>query len=267
MKKQYVFLVFLIISFSIFSQDIDSTTIKLGESNVTIAVEKSEKKDKNKYYRSEKMLGDHVYAHWSGLDVGVSMLLNSSGGTTFSNMDFLEIDPAASWTFNVNLFEHFFPIARHNFGFVTGIGFNASHFGFKRNYVLHFDYLNDTVNVSQDTLWNYSRNRLLVGYAQLPLLFQINTSDKLTKNVHIAFGLLAGVRLGSDLKRKASTSGERYRYVERGSFFLNPFKLDATIRLGYRNWGMFASYNLVPIFDTRIVEQANSISFGLCFTW
>lgn len=264
---RFFLLVACLNSMFLIGQEVDSTKIQLGEKNVTIAVEKTEKKDKNKYYRSEKMFGDHVYAHWSGLDIGVGMLLNSSGGTSFSNADYLENDPAASWTFNVNLFEHFFPIAKHNFGFVTGIGFNASHFGFKRNYIVDFDYLNDTIVATTDTTWNYSRNRLLVGYLQLPVLFQINTSDKLSKNVHIAFGVLAGVRIGSDLKRRSSMGGHSYKYSERGSFFLNPFKLDATIRMGYRNWGMFASYNLVPLFDTRITEQANAVSFGLCFTW
>jgi hypothetical protein len=248
---------------------VDSTSIKLGDANMTIAVEKNGEKWNGKpkrYANKDKILGDHVNGHWTGLDIGVSMLMNASGGTTFSNAPYLENDPAASWTFNINIFEHYFAISKHNFGFVTGVGFNASHFGFKRNNVLAFDYLNDTIMVSQDTLWNFSRNRLRVGYLQIPLLFQINTNADFKKNVHIAFGVLAGVRLGADLMRKSVQGSDSYKYTERGSFFLNPFKLDGTLRLGYRNWGIFATYNILPLFDTKITQQANVLSFGLSLT-
>jgi hypothetical protein len=250
-----------------FAQEVDTTTIKLGDSNMTIVVEKNPDKKRGKYYKSDKILGDHIYAHWSGLDIGVGMVLTSSFGNSFPNQQFLETDPASSWTFNINLFEHYFPIAKHNFGFVSGIGFNASHFGFKRNYNVQFDYLADTITAFKDTVWNYSRNRLRVGYLQVPILFQINTSADYTKNFHIAFGVLAGVRLGADLKRKSTSNGERYIYSDRGSFFLNPFKLDGTLRIGYRNWGAFASYNLIPLFNTSITDRAHVLSFGLSLTW
>jgi hypothetical protein len=260
-------LVFFLPLFSALSQEVDTTTIKLGDANMTIVVEKNPENKKGRYYKNDKILGDHIYAHWSGLDIGVGMVVNSSFGTSFPNQQFLETDPASSWTFNINLFEHYFPIAKHNFGFVSGIGFNASHFGFKRNNNVQFDYFNDTITAFQDTIWNYSRNRLRAGYLQVPVLFQINTSADYTKNFHIAFGLLAGVRLGSDLKRKSTTNGERYTYSERGSFFLNPFKLDGTLRIGYRNWGAFASYNFIPLFDKNITDRAHVLSFGLSLTW
>jgi hypothetical protein len=265
--KKLTFLIALFTVFFSFSQEVDTTTIKLGESNMTIVVEKNPEKKRGKYYNSDKILGDHIYAHWSGLDIGVGLLLNSSFTPSFANQNFLENDPAASWTFNINLFEHYFPIAKHHFGFVSGIGFNASHFGFQRNYNVQFDYLKDSVAFFQDTVWNYSRNRLRIGYLQIPVLFQINTNSDYSKNFHIAFGVLAGVRLGSDIKRKATSNGERYTYVERGSFFLNPFKLDGTIRIGYRHWGAFASYNLVPLFNKNYVDRAHVMSFGLTLTW
>lgn len=265
-------LLFLFLCGSVFTgygQEADTTKIKLGDSNMTIAIEKNGKDQGyyNRYRRKDKILGDHKYAHWSGLDIGVGMLLNSSGGTSFTGADYLENDPSASWTFNVNLFEHYFPIAKHHFGFVSGIGFNAAHYGFKRNYMIDFNYLDNEMTAELDTVWNYTRNRLLVGYLQLPVLFQVNTSDDYRKNIHIAFGVLAGVRIGSDVKRKSKQNGEVYKYVERGSFFLNPFKLDATLRLGYRNWGIFGSYNLVPLFETSVTQRANAVSFGLSFTW
>jgi len=49
----------------------------------------------------------------------------------------------------------------------------------------------------------------------------------------------------------------------KGTYGLNSFKLDGTVRLGYGSWGAFASYSLLPLFDTAKTTEVYPLTFGL----
>lgn len=215
--------------------------------------------------KKDNYFGLSKYGHWAGIDFGVAMLVEPGFYINFPEHPFLQNDPARSWTFNFNVFEHHFKIAKHIFGFTTGLGFNVSNYGFRNNNVLNFG--KDTITAMIDTTHNYSTNKLTVGYFQIPLLFEFNTNKDVKKNVYFSMGVIAGVRIGSAIKRKAHENNERYVYRQSGTYFLNPFKVDATLRMGYRHWGIFASYNLIPLFDKTATGQANALSFGLSVTF
>lgn len=205
-------------------------------------------------------------ANWSGLDFGVGMLFTPDWESNFSNTAHLDFDPAKSWTINFNFFEHYFPIAGNHFGVVTGLGANWSHFGYRRNYTINYDA--DSINGFVDTNRNYSKNRIRAAYLQIPLLLQINLGKKDGDNFHLSFGVVGGVRVGSQLKQKFMENNNSFKIKEKGGqYYFNPFKLDAPVRLGYGDWGAFASYNLVPLFDVSVVDPVHNLSFGIMFNF
>ncbi len=205
-------------------------------------------------------------ANWSGLDVGVSMLFTPDWQSGFSDTPHLDFDPAKSWTINFNFFEHYFAIAGSHFGLVTGLGVNWSHFGYRRNYTINYDA--DSINGFVDPNRNYSKNRIRAAYLQIPLLLQVNLGGRNGDNFHLSFGAVGGVRIGSQLKQKFMENNSSFKIKERrGQYFFNPFKLDATARLGYGDWGAFASYNLIPLFDQSVVSPVHNLSFGLMFNF
>ena len=205
-------------------------------------------------------------ANWSGLDVGVNMLFTPDWAVNFSDTPHLNFDPAKSWTFNLNFFEHYFSLYKDNVGIVTGLGVNISHFGYRGNYTVNYDA--DSIFGFVDQTRSYSRNRLRASYLQVPLLFQINLGAKGENNFSLAMGVVGGVRVGSRLRQKFVQNNESFDIKEkRGQYFFNSFKADATVRLGYGDWGAFASYNLVPLFDKNVVSPVHNLSFGLMFNF
>ncbi|MBL1281475.1 MAG: outer membrane beta-barrel protein [Fluviicola sp.] len=265
MKKGYILGVMMLIGLSSFAQEdepADTTRINLGEKEILI-IDHSEDSliiedgDTVRYEFSKPK----PEAHWAGVDFGVTMLFNSAGGNSFPNDPQWNNDPARSQVWNLNLFEHKFNIAKEYFGITTGLGFSFTSVALKNNYILVDT--PDSLYAFMDTVNNYSKNKLKAAYLTIPLLLEFNTNIDSDKSFYLAAGVVGGIRLTSKTKRKGEVDGEKFTIKNKGTYSLNPFKLDATVRLGYSDFGVFASYSLLPLFDVGKTAEAYPLTFGL----
>jgi hypothetical protein len=278
MKKVYVIACLALIGMGALAQNEnpDTTRINLGETEVliiktkkgTIMVEgDSEKIDTidasgNDDKPRRKYSND---GNWSGIDFGVSMLTNAAMQTSFPNDPQWENDPARSFYWNFNISDHRFNIYKEYIGITTGLGFNLTQVGFKNNYLLQEN--KDSLWVITDTLTSYRRNKLRGTYLQIPLLLEFNTSSKQSKSFHLSAGVVGGLRLASSLRRRTNESGSDSKEKIKGTHGLNPFRLDATVRAGYADWGIFANYSLMPLFDTNKTAEVYPLSFGITYSF
>lgn len=200
-------------------------------------------------------------AHWAGLDFGFNMLTDGSFGTSFANYPYWENDPARSMTWNLNLLEHKFGIVKEYVGITTGLGFSWNQYSFSDNYILSAS--NDTLTAFIDTVNVYSKNKLKASYLTVPLLLEFCTSANNDKSFYLAAGAVGGVRLTSKIKRAGEFDGKEFKQELKGIYGLNPFKLDATVRMGYGSWGAFATYSLMPLFDIAKTTEVYPLTFGL----
>lgn len=207
--------------------------------------------------------GDLTY--WSGMDVGVNMLMNGNFEPKF-NSAHLEVDPAQSFSYSWNFAEQKIRIVKDYFGIVTGLGFTNSRYGFKDDHLRLASNADSTWGAYDSTLTTgFTRNQLRVNYFNIPLLFQINTSKYEDKNFHIAFGAIGGVRIGSKVKYIYDVFGGQNDHKEKGRYNLNPFQVCATVRMGYRDFGLFANYNLLSLYEGDKSETAYPLTFGASF--
>jgi len=200
-------------------------------------------------------------AHWAGLDMGFSILTNNQMNTDFDNYPYWKNDPARSMTWNLNLLEHKFGIAREYFGLTTGLGFSFTQIAFRDNYLL--TNTADTLYAIIDSVNDYSKNKLKASYLTVPLLLEFCTNADDDKSFYLAAGIIGGVRMASRIKRHGEFDGKEFQQVEKGVYGLNSFKLDGTVRLGYGSWGAFATYSLMPLFDTDKTAEVYPLTFGL----
>lgn len=189
------------------------------------------------------------------------MLMNSNFEDKFPTADFLRNDPAKSQTWNLNILEHKFNFGTPYVGLTTGLGFSFTSVAFKNNYLL-VDTA-DSLYAVTDTVNNFSKNKLKASYLTVPLLLEFNTNAKASKSFYIAMGVVGGVRMSSKVKRKGETNGKKFVQKDKGRYGLNPFKLDATVRLGYSDFGVFASYSMLPLFESGKTVEAYPLTFGL----
>jgi len=199
--------------------------------------------------------------YWGGIDFGVNTMLNNTQGTSFNNQAYWENDPAKSFCINWNTFSRKLPIYKEHIGFVTGLGFNFNQFAFKNNYVLMTK--QDSVYAEMDTVFNYSKNKLRASYLQIPLLVEFASSGNESKSWHLTTGIIGGLRLSSKTKREGDIDGKSVEDKVKGVYHLNSFKADATVRLGYGNVGIFATYALIPLFESGKTVPVHPVTFGL----
>lgn len=207
--------------------------------------------------------GDLTY--WGGFDIGVNMLMNGNFEPEF-NRDHLEIDPAQSFSYSFNFFEQKVRIVKDYFGLVTGLGFTNSRYGFKDDHLRLVSSSDSTWGMIDTTLISgFSKNQLRVNYFNIPLLFQINTSLNEERNFHLSFGVIGGIRIGSKVKYRYDVLGGENDHKEEGRYNINPFQACATVRMGYRDFGVFANYNVLSLYESDKSATAYPLTFGASF--
>jgi hypothetical protein len=275
MKAILTLLVTGLLGFSSLEQEKkDTTRLNMGKTEIIIInhgdkeIDSTYQSEEDTIYAGPEKGGDgktnfDIEAHWSGIDFGYNVLLNSMGTTSFDQNRYLESDPSKSLYINLNIMEHKFRIYKQYVGLTTGLGFNFNQVGFKNNYVL----VNtaDTMYAFMDTVVNYSKNKLRASYLQVPLLVEFNTHMDEDEGFYLAAGVIGGVRLASRVKRTGIVDGKEFKQKEKGTYSLNPFKLDATVRAGYSSWGVYVTYSLIPLFETDKTVEAYPVSFGLSY--
>ncbi len=189
------------------------------------------------------------FARWGGIDLFVNGFMDKNQNTNLKNSyPHLDLDYARSIGFSFNAGELYIPIAKGNFGITTGLGFQFNRYVFRRNTVLQYNA--DSLWYFTDTVRTFDKNVLKSAYLQVPLLLQINTSNtNPNRAFHFAAGIVGGYKLGSKLKFRYEMNDDTNKDKVKGSFNLNPFQLNATTRLGYGKFVMFANYNLLTLFE------------------
>jgi hypothetical protein len=236
----------------------DTTRINVGEMEIIVISHDHDTKIDTIDAAPTETEKEKIKAHWAGLDMGFTTLMNSGFGSSFSDHPYWENDPGRSMTWNLNLFEHKFG---RTVGFTTGMGFSFTQTAFKDNYVLV--YTSDTLYAEIDSVNTYSKNKLRATYLTIPLLLDICSVKKGGDGFYLAAGVVGGVRISSRIKRIGELDGKEFRQEEKGVYGLNAFKLDATIRTGYDNWGAFASYNVLPLFENSKTVAVYPLTVGL----
>ncbi len=270
-----LFISFLSISQENESEKNDSTRLVIGNKVYKIyhkkgAIDKIEVEEKDSTLKAKKEKRDEErnlkkYGHWGGMDFGFTSLLNSTQSTSFGKQSFLENDPSKSFYISLNLIEHKFPIIANYIGLTTGLGFDWKKIGIKNN--LKLNYNADSVWTVKDVNYNYDKNVLRATYLNIPIFLEFNTNANPKKSWFFMFGIVGGMRIGSKFIQQLEDQQNDINNKIKGDYALNPYKLDASVRLGFKYVGLFTNFSLIPMFDTKRVEKAFPLTFGLSWVW
>ena len=243
----------------------DTTKMKVGNKEIIIITHPNEDFDLDSEDDSEdespkrKRKSD---AHWAGVDLGFTVLMNENFNTDFATTPYWKNDPARSTVWNLNLLEHKFNFGTPFVGLTTGLGFSFTSVAFRDGYIINSS--TDSLFAAVDTVNTYSKNKLKASYLTIPLLLEFNISTNSDKNFYLAAGVVGGVRMTSKIKRNGEfADGKEFEEREKGTYSLSPFKLDAALRMGYGSFGVFANYSLLPLFESGKTVEVYPLTFGL----
>ncbi len=239
----------------------DTTKISFGKRKLLI-VDEAGKNIRQGFKESVMSKPSKVKSHWAGFELGVNMLADSDYKTSApEGYDFLKLKTGKSIAVNFNMVDFEIDLYRKNIMLVTGLGFTINNYRFKsQSYLLPGT---DSVIAFMDPSVDVKKNKLVVNYITVPLLLEFNTSRNPDRTVHFAAGIIGGLRVGSHVKLVKEINGDNTKSKTRDDFNLNPWRYDATVRLGYRNFTVFGSYGLAGLFKNDIKPELNPVTVGV----
>ena len=231
------------------SGDLRVDGLNVAESNFGETSSSKVDKPKDKRPVKKNLLYD---ANWNGFEAGLNMLM---GSNSTGNND-LELRPMRSWVFNFNIADVGIAFdRRHTAGLYTGIGLGWNNYSFNNPVRLTKGENHLEVECIDPAVSVVKRSKLGVLYVQAPLMIEVRP----TRRFYIAAGVTGGLRVDTWTKI-VFRSGDVNKV--HSDYYVNPYKLDATLRIGGNNLGFFAQYNLLPTFDEAHAPTCHTANFG-----
>ena len=194
--------------------------------------------------------------NWNGFEAGLNMLMGPGFKVGVEGCDFLELRPLKSWVFNFNIADVGIAFnRRHTAGLYTGIGLGWNNYSFNNpvRLIKGEDQLEAEWIAPEEAV--VSRSKLGVLYVQAPLMIEVRP----TRSMYIAAGVTGGLRINTWTKIKFEEGNATKVHSD---YYVNPFKLDATLRVGGDDIGFFANYNLLPTFNENHAPSCHTASLG-----
>ena len=207
-------------------------------------------------------------ASWNGFEAGLNMLFNPYIADVNPNgtVD-LTIRPLKSWYFGFNIADVGVAFNRtHTAGIFTGIGIGWNNFSWKNPVMTTLDSetggIINTV-LPPDEQEKVKRSKLGLLYLQVPIMVEIRP----TRHMFIDLGVTGGLRFAAWSKVKYTDGSKYTTNLDWAGYYLNRFKLDASLRVGSDYLGFFMNYALIPIYRHDIIKNTHPLSFGFSITF
>ena len=108
-----------------------------------------------------------------------------------------------------------------------------------------------------------TKNKLRAIYFGIPLMIEFNTSKNPDNNFHISAGVVGKILIGEMYKIKYSREGNNYKDKFKQNLYFNTLQADAMLRVGYRNFTLFGTAGLLPLFDEDNAPELYSFAAGI----
>lgn len=189
---------------------------------------------------------------FSGVDFGLTSIQNEK----------YPLKQQQSFAIRFNLVEFKKQLVENRFGIFSGISLGYQQIGFQDNFTFVTSG-NQTV-MESDSL-HYLKNQLRSFSISVPFMLEINSKNTFKNNVHFAFGLQEHFRYANSTYQMHKTSEATIIRKNSENIHVNPFNLEACVRVGFQNFTFFASRSLTPLFSTnKFQTEIYPIVVGLC---
>lgn len=205
--------------------------------------------------------------NWVGLELGVNGYLSPNYSLDLpTEYNFLELNYSKSTNFNFNFFQQSIPIFGNKFGLVTGMGVQWNNYKFNNtSTTLKTD--SGKINGYFDTIIGrtYSKSKLTTTSLTVPILFEYQTNQHHnTNSFHLSAGIIAKYTFMKHTKQVYSDDGSgKNKPKTYGDFYLQPFNLDATVRIGWGPLNLYGSYSIFEMFRNNKGPELYPFSVGV----
>ncbi|MBN2747396.1 MAG: DUF2807 domain-containing protein [Bacteroidales bacterium] len=248
----------------------DTTKITLNGNQIIVIEKDGETKVlKKKIEPTKSKKRSKFRGNWTGVELGINGYVTPDYEINMpSEYAYLDLNYPKSINFNINFFQQSVPIIKNKFGLVTGMGVQWYNYRFSNvSTILTSDsgkiggYYNQTVGRS------YVKSKLTSTYLVVPLLLEFQTNkNHETNSFHLSAGVIGGVRLATHTKQVYSFDGSgKNKPKIWDEFHMHPFRLDATMRIGWGPINLYANYGITTMFRKDRGPELYPFSIGFIF--
>lgn len=238
----------------------DTTVVRIGKKDVMVikhegGTEFSSRKADGHPKKNRKFDG-----HWEGIEIGFNGFANSDY-SMYNQTEFMSLTQEKSLELNFNFYELNIGLVKRYVGLVSGMGIRFNSYRFEKPYTLQPG--ENRTEAVPLTYNNLSKSKLATTYLTVPILleFQIPVAND-RRPLFINAGVVGSAKIGSHTKVKHGGEKDKYR----NGFDINPFKYEATARIGFKEVGLFGSYSLNDLFKSGKGPVLTPFTIGICFT-
>lgn len=264
----------------------DSVKVRVGSREIIV--------DENGNVEYRRCKTPRFNGHWAGFDLGLNGYVTPDGNQVFPpEYEYLDLRMTKSLAVNLNFFEQNIALSKNQkWGMVTGLGISWNNYRFSRPTRLD----PDSSQLTGYQMENISirKSKLVNTYLSVPLMIEFQTNSRQKKNsFHFATGMIASARLSTHTKiyydelnkeyaltRYNPATGEYepvdnvYPPVSPGEpktkkfddYHQQPFKFDATVRIGWGFINLFATYSVNQMFKAGKGPELYPWSIGITLT-
>jgi hypothetical protein len=249
----------------VITEDDDSVTVKLGNRMIIV--------DEDGDLKTHRCGDKKFNGHWAGFDIGLNGYVTPDFNMNFpKEYEYLDLRMEKSIAVNLNFLEQNIPFTKNQkFGMVTGLGLSFNNYRFMKPTRLSMDssmligYLDEDISIR--------KSKLTAFYVSLPVLLEFQTAPIYhSDGFHLSAGMIVSARLSSHTKKYYNELNHEFnvtRYNPEtgnyevaytavspgepkakayGDWFLQPFKFDATVRIGWNFLNFWATYQVNSMF-------------------
>jgi hypothetical protein len=227
--------------------------------------------------------------HWGGVGIGINGYVNDKYSYELpEEYEFMDLMWQKSVNVDLNIYEQNINLSPNkNLGLVTGIGYSIYNYRFTKSFTVMQDsnYFSGTYNQGI----NVRKSKIVTNFITIPVLFEIqdNNPSPLTKHRwHVNVGAIFGVRVHSHQKTYFEETNKDYNLTQpisgdivavatspsnnkakvHDDFYLRPFKVDASLRVGWGWINLYANVSLTEMFSKNKGPQLHPFSVGIMLT-
>jgi len=235
----------------------------------------------HKRVRREKFNG-----HWGGVGIGINGFVNDKYVYDLPDeYEYLDLLWQKSVNIDLNIYEQNISLsANKNFGLVTGIGYSIHNYRFTKSFTVMRDsnYFVGTYNYDI----NVRKSKIVTNFITIPVLFEFqdkNQSPRSKYRWHVNVGAIFGVRVHAHQKTYfneqnkdyvmlhpvsrdvvATATSPSYPKVKvHDNFYMRPFKVDASLRVGWGWINLYANVSLTEMFNSGKGPKLYPFSVGI----
>ena len=258
----------------------DSTKITIGNNQLIV--------DDYGNVKFRKIRHNRFKGHWAGFELGVNGYVNSDLNMNFSKEnEYFDLNMNKSIFVNINFFQQNVSLSkRNNVGFITGLGLGSYNYNFSKDVVLNSE--SSEIRGFKAEGISFRKSKLNITTLNFPLLFEFQNNSNYKRNsFHVSAGILFGIRITSHTKIYYEEKNKQFYLTEydpitdkykevyqatspnqkkgkvHDDFYLAPFKLDATFRIGYGWLNLFGTYSISKLFRENKGPELHPFTIGI----